>query len=175
MLVQSTPFVPILLKPFANETGVTLPIEPRDHALTAGLSRQRFLDKIEVDSSMPESHLCFDIHPDLFPKEHRLTTRDFYKLLNVHFAPNGSNVEWMTENAIYLFENAVLTFFPQRNPRASLQNGGYIRCDYKLLSKLQQLSLASTRNSHFTPHLDSALYFIPLSACIVTPSPSHMP
>ena len=131
MIVQSTPYIALLLAPFCNE-GDKLSITPQDHALTAGFPKRRFLDTIEVDDSMPESHLRFDIHPSLLSQEHRLTTRDFYKFLNVCFAPDGHNVDWRTENAVYPFENAVLTHFPRRNPRAPIQNGGFIRCDYKL-------------------------------------------
>uniref|UniRef100_A0A7S1NTW7 Fe2OG dioxygenase domain-containing protein n=1 Tax=Eutreptiella gymnastica TaxID=73025 RepID=A0A7S1NTW7_9EUGL len=132
MLVQSTPFVAILLKPFANETGNALPIAPQDHALAAGFPKRRFLESMEVSESMPESHLRFDIHPSLLSQERKLTTRDFYQFVNGFFTPDGQNVDWKTENAVYPFENALLTTFPQRNPRAMVQNGGYIRYDYKL-------------------------------------------
>ena len=147
MLVQSTPFIAILLKPFANEAGTTLPIAPCDHALTAGLPRKRFLESMEMDASMPETHLRMDIHPKLMSQEHRLTTRDFYLFVNTYFAPNGPNVEWNTNNAVYPFDNALITVFPQKNPRASPQNDGYIRCDYKLPTVIAELLMRTILSS----------------------------
>ena len=147
MLVQSTPFIAILLRPFANEAGTTLPIAPRDHALSAGFPRHRFLESMEVDASMPETHLRMDIHPKLMSQEHKLTTRDFYLFINTYFAPNGPNVEWNTNNAVYPFDNALLTVFPQRNPRAPIQNDGYIRIDYKLPSVIASLLMRTIVSS----------------------------